>query len=109
MKARQDRLKKLKPTCNLIFPNSLCTPEKNLLRRVRRAAKRAGITDRIALHNLRKTYATYIAKELGIEAARVFLGHADIKTTQAYLGTGVDRAEATRAANKMAEKFGGSK
>jgi integrase len=70
---------------DLIFPNKNGRPNNHLIRVVQRLAKRAGIQGRIGLHKFRKTFATLIAKEEGIEAARVLLGHEDIATTQRYL------------------------
>ena len=83
MEARRKRHAAQK--CALIFPTGVCKPDNNLLRNVRRAAKRAGITERIGLHKFRKTFASFVAQKHGIELARQLLGHSDIATTQLYL------------------------
>lgn len=83
MAARRERQKS--QNCALIFPNSACRPSHKLLRIVRAAAKRAGITERIELHKFRKTFACYIAENHSIELVRKLLGHSDIATTQLYL------------------------
>jgi integrase len=70
---------------SLIFPNKCDKPNNHLLRVIQRLAKEAGVEGRIGLHKFRTTFATLVAKEEGIEAARVLLGHEDIVTTQRYL------------------------
>lgn len=69
----------------LIFPNKIGKPNNHLIRVVQRLAKEAGVEGRIGMHKFRKTFATMVAREEGIEAARVLLGHEDIVTTQRYL------------------------
>jgi integrase len=71
--------------CNLIFPSNACKPDNHLLRRVRQAAKRAGIRERIALHTIRKTVGSNLAEKYGVTFAMDVLGHSDIKTTQGYM------------------------
>src|SRR5439155_6320145 len=63
---------------SLIFSNKKSKPNSHLIRVIQRLAKEAGIEGRIGLHKFRKTFATMVAKEEGIEAARVLLGHEDI-------------------------------
>jgi integrase/recombinase XerD len=70
---------------SLIFPNSKGKPNNHLIRVIQRLAKEAGVEGRIGMHKFRKTFATMVANEEGIEAARVLLGHEDIVTTQRYL------------------------
>jgi integrase/recombinase XerD len=70
---------------SLIFPNAKGKPNNHLIRVIQRLAKEAGIEGRIGLHKFRKTFATMVAKEEGIEAARILLGHEDVATTQRYL------------------------
>ena len=70
---------------NLIFPNKVGKPNNHLIRVIQRLAKEAGVEGRIGMHKFRKTFATMVAREEGIEAARVLLGHEDIVTTQRYL------------------------
>jgi integrase len=83
MEARRARYAGQK--CQLVFPNKACKPNDNLLRIARRAAKRAGITERIGFHTIRKTFACYLAETHPIELVRQLLGHSDIATTQIYL------------------------
>ena len=47
------------------------------------AVKRAGICD-FHFHDLRHTYATYLAKKHPLNLVRELLRHADIKTTMRY-------------------------
>lgn len=54
-----------------------------LLRLLRQAQKAAGVPE-LGLHKLRHTYGTDIARTLGIRAAQMLLGHADVKTTERY-------------------------
>jgi site-specific recombinase XerD len=54
---------------------------------VRRVGKRAGIEAPIHPHLLRHAYADHIARHAGVRHAQQLLGHADIATTQIYLGT----------------------
>jgi len=70
---------------SLIFPNKVGKPNNHLIRVIQRLAKEAGVEGRIGMHKFRKTFATMVAREEGIEAARILLGHEDIATTQRYL------------------------
>ncbi|MGA2814011.1 MAG: site-specific integrase [Candidatus Acidiferrum sp.] len=70
---------------SLIFPNRDDAPSQHLIRVVQRLAKAAGVEGRIGLHKFRKTFATLVANEEGIEVARLLLGHEDVVTTQRYL------------------------
>ena len=91
----------------LIFPNSVGKPNNHLIRVIQRLAKEAGVEGRIGLHKFRKTFATLIAKEEGIEAARVLLGHEDIVTTQRYLAADEIAPEQDRkVVKKRYEAFG---
>lgn len=49
-----------------------------------RAAQDAAGVQRLSLHKLRHTYGTDIARTLGIRAAQVLLGHANVTTTERY-------------------------
>ena len=89
LKERRDR----NPDSDLIFPNSNGRPDNALLSRVRKAAKRAGIKERVTLHRFRKTFGTRYGMKHGIVNAQHLLGHADIRTTQLYLAeTEIPRA-----------------
>ncbi len=48
---------------------------------VRDVAKRAGIAGKVSPHTLRYAFATMIAREAGLRAAQVLLGHSSIETT----------------------------
>ena len=63
-----------------------------------RACKAAGVPDWHP-HRLRHTAATVIRKELGLEAAQVWLGHSRADVTQVYAE--VDRARALAIAEHM--------
>lgn len=52
---------------------------------MRKAAKRAGIKERITLHRFRQKFGTRYGMKHGIVNAQHLLGHADIRTTQLYL------------------------
>ena len=91
----------------LIFPNAAGKPNNHLIRVIQRVAKEAGVEGKIGLHKFRKTFATLIAKEEGIEAARVLLGHEDIVTTQRYLAADEIAPEQDRKiVKKRYEAFG---
>jgi integrase len=85
MKARMERYKA--KNSDLIFPNTLGKPYLNegLLNVIRRLIKRAELEDRASLHMFRKTFGTMVANKRGLEQARIWLGHEDVQTTQAYL------------------------
>ena len=92
---------------SLIFPTKKGKPNSHLIRVVQRLAKEAGIEGRIGLHKFRKTFATMIAREEGIEAARILLGHEDIVTTQRYLAADEIAPEQDRkTVNKRFASFG---
>jgi len=82
MQARRER----GHTSDLIFQNEKGKPNHRFLTIIKKVANRAGIKDkRITLHAFRRTFCNIVAKEYGIEQARVWLGHSDIQTTQRYL------------------------
>lgn len=85
MKARKERYS-AKNTA-LIFSNTLGKPYLNegLLNVVRRLVKEAKLEEKAGLHLFRKTFGTMVANSRGLEQARIWLGHDDIATTQAYL------------------------
>lgn len=49
-------------------------------------AKRAGIKAHIHPHLLRHAFGDHVARYAGIKLAQAMLGHADVKTTEAYTG-----------------------
>lgn len=85
MKARKERYDA--KNTDLIFPNALGKPYLNegLLNVIRRLTEEAGLEDKASLHQFRRTFGTMIANSRGLEQARIWLGHDDIATTQAYL------------------------
>jgi integrase len=106
MEARQKRY--AKQNCVLIFPSGVCRPNNNLLRIARRAADRAGITERIELHKIRKTFACYLAESNPVELVRQVLGHSDIATTQLYLSADTSDIRKMKASvNAATDAFGG--
>ena len=64
-------------------------------RAIARACKKAGV-EAWAPARLRHNAAERIRREFGLEAARCYLGHADIRTTQLY--SSMDEAKAMSAA-----------
>jgi integrase len=105
MKARMKRYRA--QPADLIFPNSVGKPNEHLIRIVQRVAKRAKITVRIGLHKFRKTFGTIVAKEMGLEQARIWLGHDDVQTTQSYLAPDEMTTEQSRkAVGSMFSNFG---
>lgn len=75
-----------------------------MLQRALKQVQDAADLPPLSLHKLRHTYGTDVTRTLGIRAAQVLLGHADVKTTERYshvLATrGVARAlENARAAD----------
>jgi site-specific recombinase XerD len=87
---------------DLIFPNQAGKPNDHLIRVSQRVAKRAGLEERITQHKFRRTFGTLVAKQFGIEQARIWLGHSDISTTQRYLAADEHVTEQTRnAVNHM--------
>lgn len=108
LKRMKNRMERYGAKSNsLIFPNAKGRPNNHLIRVIQRLAKEAGIEGRIGLHKFRKTFATMVAKEEGIEAARILLGHEDIATTQRYLAADEIAPEQDRkAVKKRFEAFG---
>jgi len=105
MKARMRRYN-AKPA-DLIFPSSAGKPNQHLVRIVQRVAKRAKIEGTIGLHKFRKTFGTLVAKQMGLEQARIWLGHDDVQTTQSYLASDEMTPEQSRkAVGSMFSGFG---
>ena len=55
-------------------------------RLVVRVAEHAGIAAHIHPHLLRHAYADHVARYVGVKHAQTLLGHADLKTTENYIG-----------------------
>jgi integrase len=94
LKARRARYAANK--CSLIFPTGVCKPNEHLLRIARKAAQRAGIAERIALHTIRKTVGSNLAERYGVTFAMDVLGHSDIATTQGYMARNPKTAQRLR-------------
>lgn len=61
--------------------------ESTLVELVQRVAKRAGIIAEVGPHTLRHAFTDYIARSTGdVRIAQALLGHANLATTQVYLG-----------------------
>ncbi len=102
MKGRKERGHKFA----LIFPTEKGTPNMHLIKIVQRVAKRAKIVDkRITLHAFRRTFGSIVAKEYGLEQAKVWLGHSDIATTQAYIAC--DELTTEQSRKKVKAMFSG--
>jgi integrase/recombinase XerD len=92
---------------DLIFPSKAGTPNNHLIRITQRLAKRAGLEERITQHKFRRTFGTMVAKQFGIEQARIWLGHSDITTTQRYLAADeMVTEQSKKAVNKMYSAVG---
>jgi site-specific recombinase XerD len=67
-------------------------------RTVHRLAKRAGIAAHVHPHLLRHAFADHVARYAGLKNAQQMLGHADVSTTQGYVGKATleELAEAVR-------------
>lgn len=59
---------------------------KTIWRTTRRIGKRAGIPAPVNPHMMRHAFADHVARFSGLREAQAMLGHADISTTQGYLG-----------------------
>jgi integrase/recombinase XerD len=55
-------------------------------RLVKRIKERAHIAARVTPHTMRHAFADHIARQAGMREAQALLGHADIATTQGYVG-----------------------
>ena len=53
---------------------------------VKDVAARAGIAGNVHPHTLRHAFADHVARSAGVHNAQAMLGHANLGTTQAYLG-----------------------
>ena len=107
MTARKERT--CRKDSDLIFPQEKQEkPDMHLIRIAKRVAKRAGITGQaITLHAFRRTFGSIVQKEYGLEQARIWLGHADIETTQRYIASEEFTTEVSR--QKVKEMFAGVK
>lgn len=77
----------------LVFPTKHGRPTLHLIEEIKAIAGRAGLEERIWLHLMRHTFGTSISRETDIRTVQDLLGHADLKTTMAYLEPARDKAE----------------
>jgi integrase/recombinase XerD len=56
-------------------------------RLVKQVASRAGIPADIGPHSLRHAYCDHVARHAGLQVAQQAMGHANLSTTELYLGT----------------------
>lgn len=92
---------------DLIFPTAQGKPNHHLIYVSQRVAKRAGLEVRITQHKFRRTFGTMVAKQSGIEQARIWLGHSDIATTQRYLAADeMVTEQSKKAVNSMWQAVG---
>jgi site-specific recombinase XerD len=60
-----------------------------------RAFKKAGLTGKLATHSMRKTFGTRVySATKDIMTTKELLGHANVNTTQKYIGVGMDALKA---------------
>lgn len=77
-----------------------CYRPKKYARAVKRAVREAGVRDDFSPYCLRHAAKRRIARELGLEAARVFMGHSSIGQTNEY-ASGMDVEAAIEVARRM--------
>jgi integrase len=71
---------------DLIFPNTLDRPEENMIRFVRRVAKRANVTGRADDHKFRSTAITrWLRAGNSVQDVMAWVGHKDLKVILRYL------------------------
>jgi integrase len=71
--------------CNLIFPSSVCKPDKHLIKIIQKVARKAKLTERVTLHRFRRTFGTRMAKKFGLATAMRLGGWENIETIASYL------------------------
>ena len=95
-------LKKVRRKSELVFPTSEGGRQTHLLRRLKRLARRAGVSH-ATLHKFRHTYATrLLEKGSDIVTVQHLMGHSDLDTTRQYLNPD-DRLK-RQAANRLSLK-----
>jgi integrase len=92
--------------CDLIFPSSVCRPDKHLVKIIQRVAVKAGLDGRFTLHKLRRTFGSMIARKFGIPTAQRLLGHSDMQTTARYLAAEDMDLEAQASVDEVFDVIG---
>lgn len=84
-KIRQRKLFNKRTNSDLIFPNTLDAPEENMIRFVRRVAKRAKVTGRADDHKFRSTAITrWLRAGNSVQDVMVWVGHKNLKVILRY-------------------------
>jgi integrase/recombinase XerD len=92
-------LRRLPRKSEWLFPGAAGGRQTHLLRRLKAAAKRAGVQE-ATLHKFRHTYATrLLEKGCDIVTVQHLMGHSDLDTTRQYLNP--DEKLKRKAANKL--------
>lgn len=119
------RRRQERPEDRLLFPTRAGKPEGHFLRRLKRAALRAGVNcghcvnkkglsckqhpvcDAIELHRFRRTFATLHHQQgRPLKTLQRWLGHSEIQTTMRYLaGADDDTAEVRQGVNQVYESL----
>jgi site-specific recombinase XerD len=60
--------------------------EQAIWRLVRKVVERAGIPAKVTPHTLRHAYCDHVARHAGLQVAQQAMGHANLATTELYLG-----------------------
>jgi integrase len=85
-KIRQRKSAAKRTNSDLIFPNTLDRPEENMVRFVRRVAKRAKVTGRTDDHKFRSTAITrWLREGNSVQDVMAWVGHKDLKVILRYL------------------------
>ena len=96
-----EEIRKLGPRPFPLSPRTVRRKFKELLREAGLPGERV---ERLKVHDLRRTFALLLYRRArDIEAVKAFLGHAFAKTTEVYLGKGVEEIEAQRRAEMARE------
>lgn len=75
-------INKFKPKAGYVFPMKWRNPNA-LFYAVHKIRELSGVKD-FHFHQLRHTVSTIVANQSGLATAKIFLGHADLKTTMQY-------------------------
>lgn len=107
LKLRRERQS---PASNLVFPNSLGSPDMHLIRQLHKVVakmkeKDLEIEGVPTLHRFRRTYASMMIPASDLQTVSALLGHSDIQTTALYLAPDQSKARiGTRTAFELVDK-----